>query len=348
MFEKRNLWRTLVIVFSFFTASFSLYCWQIFRTPNLQADQKEGFYLYIPSNSPNFETVMDSLRKHKVVKDEISFMFLTKILKYRDRVKAGRYFIHKDMGNYEAIQMLKKGEQNPIKLTFNNIRLKEELIRKVGSKFEFDSTAFSKMLLSDSVCRVYGFDSETVMCMFLPNTYEVYWNATPQKLFGRMKDEYDRFWTETRKQKAQAIGLTPTQVQILASIVEEEQAKKQDERPRVAGLYMNRLNTQMPLQADPTVKFALKDFAIKRILNAQLQTNSPYNTYKIVGLPPGPIRLADLTSIEAVLNYEKHDYTYMCASPDLNGYHIFANNYTDHLRNAALYQEALNKLGIKK
>lgn len=343
----KNWIKYTIVIFSLLAASFSLYVWQVTTTPNLQADQKEGFYLRIPSEGATFQTVWDSLQKNDVVKDEMSFKFLARLTKYTQSVKPGRYYIKPNMGNYAALMMLRKGEQTPVKLTFNNVRLKEDLVKKIGIKFEFDSTAFAAMLSSDSVCRFYGFDTETIMCMFLPNTYEVYWNTSPQKLFGRMKSEYDRFWTPERRQKAAAMNFTPVQVSVLASIVEEE-TKKTDEKPRVAGLYLNRLRTNMPLQADPTIKFALKDFGIKRILFSQLQVNSPYNTYRNVGLPPGPIRLADLSSLEAVLNYEHHDYTYMCASPEFNGYHIFATNYDDHLKNAALYQDALNKLGIKK
>ena len=282
-----------------------------------------------------------------MVKDELSFKFLSKVLKYPQRIKPGRYYIKPNSNNYDAITMLRNGNQTPVRLTFNNVRLKEDLIKKIGNKFEFDSTSFKQLITSDSVAQFYGFTNETILCMFLPNTYEVFWNTTPQKLFGRMKSEYDKFWTAARKEKAAAIGLSPVQVSILASIVEEE-TKKNDEKPRVAGLYMNRLNAQMPLQADPTIKFALKDFGIKRILFNQLQVSSPYNTYRNVGLPPGPIRLADLTSLDAVLNYEKHNYTYMCASPEFNGYHIFAADYQEHLNNAKLYQEALDRLNIKK
>lgn len=339
--------RIFIIVFSFFSASFSLYIWQIFRTPNLQADKSESFTLLIPSQHANFETVWDSLKAHSVVKDEVSFKFLCKILKYKDHVKAGRYVINKDMGNYAAIKMLKAGEQTPVKLTFNNVRLQKDLIHKIGTKFEFDSLSFATLISSDSVCRKYGFTTETILCMFLPNTYQVYWDTTPQKLLDRMKFEYDNFWTNDRKAKANILGMSTTDVQILASIVEEE-TKKNDEKPMVAGLYLNRLKINMPLQADPTVKYALKDFGIKRILLEQLRVDSPYNTYKNTGLPPGPIRLADLSSVDAVLNPTKHNYTYMCANPALNGTHIFAENYEDHLKNAALYQAALNQLGIKK
>jgi UPF0755 protein len=339
--------RMLFWVAGLFFVCFSFYVWQIFKTPNFKTATKDGFYLYIPSESANYETVLDSLKKYEIVKDEMSFRFLAKLLKYPQNVKAGRYFIGEKMGNHELLKKLKAGEQTPVRLTFNNVRLKEDLIKKIGTKFEFDSTAFAQKLRDTTFIRRYGFDQETVMCMFLPNTYEVFWNTTPEKLFDRMKFEHDRFWNEKRRAQAQAIGFSPVQVQILASIVEEEQGRKTDERPRVAGLYVNRLNTQMPLQADPTIKFALKNFGLKRILNLHLSVSSPYNTYRNTGLPPGPIRLADLNSIEAVLNYERHPYTYMCASPDFSGYHVFSDNYKDHLLNAGLYQEALNKLNIK-
>ncbi|MFC0183217.1 UPF0755 protein [Pseudarcicella hirudinis] len=346
MQKSSKLFRYLILAFSLFAAMFSYYIWQVAKTPNFKTDEKTGYYLLIPSGA-TFETVWDSLSKKKIVKDELSFKFLVKLLKYRENVKEGRYKITAEMGNYEMLKKLKSGNQDPVRLTFNNVRLKKDLIHKIGNRFEFDSTKFASMLESEELAQKYGFTSETIMCMFLPNTYNILWNTKPEKFFGRMKSEYDHFWTDARKKRAQELGFTPIQVAILASIVEEE-TKAEDEKPKVAGLYINRLNLKMPLQADPTVKFALKDFAIKRILTAQLQVNSPYNTYKIIGLPPGPIRLAELSSIDAVLNYEKHNYTYMCANPALNGTHIFAENFQDHLNNARLYQAALNKLNIRK
>jgi len=182
----------------------------------------------------------------------------------------------------------------------------------------------------------------------LPNTYEIFWTTSTEKFLDRMHSEYKKYWTAERVAKAKEIGLTPVQVSILASIVEEEQARKVDERPRVAGLYINRLNALMPLQADPTIKFALQDFAIKRILNEQLRVKSAYNTYVNTGLPPGPIRVADFNSLNAVLNYDKHDYLYMCAKADLSGYHAFAKTYPEHLNNARMYQAELNRLKIMK
>ena len=336
-----------ILVIGFLAASFSYYVWQITTTPNLQADKDKSFALLIPQNS-TFESVWDTLKKNDVVNDELSFKFISKFMKYPGHIKPGRYIIKKNSGNYNTIVKLRSGDQDPINLTFNNVRLRKDLVHKIGTKFEFDSTAFQKVLFDSSLAKQYGFTDETFMCMFIPNTYDVFWNVEPKKIFDRMKFEYDKFWTADRKAKAKEIGLTPIEVSILASIVEEEQARKDDEKPKVAGLYINRLHKNMQLQADPTIKFALQDFAIKRVLNVHLAVKSPYNTYINTGLPPGPIRLANLASIDAVLNYAKHDYLYMCASPDLNGYHIFAKTYEEHLNNAKLYQQALNKMKIFK
>ncbi len=347
MKQKNKILKIAILLVGFLTASFSYYIYQIVKTPNLQADKEKPFILLIPKGA-NFESVWDSLKKNDVVKDEMSFKFISKFRKYSENVRPGRYVIKPNSGNYDVIGKLRSGDQDPISLTFNNVRLRKELVKKVGTKFEFDSTAFEKVLLDSSLAKSYGFTDETFMCMFIPNTYDIFWNVEPKKIFDRMKFEYDNFWNDERKEKAKALGLTPIEVSILASIVEEEQARKDDEKPKVAGLYLNRLKTGMALQADPTVKFALQNFGLKRILNEHLLTKSPYNTYLNKGLPPGPIRLANVASIDAVLNYEKHNYTYMCASPDLNGYHIFASTYEEHLKNAALYQQALNKMKIYK
>ena len=346
MQKNTNLIRIVFIVFALFTTMFSYYIWQITKTPNYKVDEKKGFALLIPKGA-NFDTVWDSLRVNKIVRDELSFKFLAKLLKYKANIKEGRYVIKANMGNYEVIKKLRSGDQDPIRLTFNNIRLKKDLIHKIGNKFSFDSTALSKILEDSATAHKYGFTNETFMCMFLPNTYEVFWTTTPDELLGTMKTWYDKFWTEERKQKAKKIGLDPIKAQIMASIVEAE-TKKADEKPRVAGVYMNRLRDNMPLGADPTVVFAHQDFSIKRVTKALLQINSPYNTYKFTGLPPGPINLPDLASIDAVLNYEKHDYLYFCAKEDFSGYHNFAITFSDHLNNARIYQEALNTLKIMK
>jgi UPF0755 protein len=340
MQKNTKLLRYVFITFALFATMFSYYIWQITKTPNYDVDEKKGFALLIPKEA-NFEVVWDSLKAHKIVRDELSFKFLAKMLKYKDNVREGRYIIKANMGNYELIKKLRSGDQDPIKLTFNNIRLKSDLIHKIGNKFEFDSTALAKVLADTATAQKYGFSNETFMCMFLPNTYEVFWNTTPDQLLETMKTWYDKFWTDERKRKAKEIGLDPIKAQIMASIVEAE-TKKADEKPRVAGVYMNRLRMDMPLGADPTVIFAHQDFTIKRVTKALLEIKSPYNTYRVLGLPPGPINLPDLASIDAVLNFEKHDYMYFCAKEDFSGYHNFAVNYADHLNNARIYQNALN------
>jgi UPF0755 protein len=344
---SRNFKVGLFVTIAILTTTFTFYFWQIFRTPNIQHDKETSFALLIPEGA-TYQTVLDTLNKNEVINDHISFRFLAKLLDYPEKVKPGRYVLKPNTSNYVAIKKLISGVQDPVKLTFNNIRLKEDLIQRIGSRFEFGEDNFRKALNDQEVCHKYGLDTLTIVSMFLPNTYEIFWTTSTEKFLDRMHSEYKKFWTDEKVAKAKAIGLTPVQVSILASIVEEEQARKVDERPRVAGLYINRLNALMPLQADPTIKFALQDFAIKRILNEQLRVRSPYNTYVNTGLPPGPIRVADFKSLDAVLNYDKHDYLYMCAKADLSGYHAFAKTYPDHLNNARMYQAELNRLKIMK
>ncbi|WP_138477698.1 endolytic transglycosylase MltG [Dyadobacter bucti] len=344
---SRNFKVGLFVTIAILTTTFTFYFWQIFKTPNLQVDKQTNFALLIPETA-TYQTVLDSLKKHDVINDHISFRFLARLLSYSEKLKPGRYVIKPNTSNYEAIKKLISGNQDAVKLTFNNIRLKEDLIARIGSRFEFGEDNFRKALSDPAVCAKYGLDTLTIVSMFLPNTYDIYWTTGTEKFLDRMHSEYKKYWTDEKVAKAREIGLTPVQVSILASIVEEEQARKVDERPKVAGLYINRLKAQMPLQADPTIKFALQDFAIKRILNQQLLINSPYNTYVNTGLPPGPIRVADFNSLDAVLNYDKHDYVYMCAKADLSGYHAFATNYKDHLNNARMYQAELNRLKIMK
>ena len=344
---SRNVKIGIFLTLTVLSTTFTFYFWQMFKTPNLQVDKEESFVLYIPKGA-NFKTVLDTLKKHDVVNDNVTFAFMTKFKKYQENVKPGRYIIAPNSTNNQVISKLMEGEQDPVKLTFNNIRLKEDLIKRIGPKFEFGTTALEKALSDEATCRKFGFDTINVVSMFIPNTYDIFWDTTVDKFLGRMHSEYKRYWNEDRLAKAKAQNLTPQQVSILASIVEEEQAKKIDERPKVAGLYLNRLRVGMPLQADPTVKFAMQDFGIKRVLNKHLTTDSPYNTYRVTGLPPGPIRIPDLKSLDAVLNPDKHEYLYMCAKADFSGYHAFAVTLSEHNKNAQEYQSALNRLNIKK
>ncbi len=345
MFKNRKILAYALVIVSTLVATFTFYFWQVATSANLNVEGKEKFVLYIPEGA-GYQTVLDSLHKHKVIHDELSFAFLTKLTGYREAVSPGRYEIPPNSGNKEIISKLKSGEQDPVRLTFNNIRTKEDLIRKIGSRMAFNSEVLLERLNSAEACQKYGLTPETIMTMFLPDTYFIYWDIPVDKFLDRMHHEYKSFWNEERLNKAKSIHMTPTQVGIMASIVQSETNKK-DEMARVAGVYVNRIAQGIPLQADPTVKFGLGDFSIKRILHKHLTLQSPYNTYIHTGLPPGPIALPERVALEAVLNYEKHDFTYFCAREDFSGYHNFAVDYASHLKNAAKYQRALNENGIR-
>ncbi len=345
MFEdkKTKIYLIVIITFSVMLTSLSFYFYQAFFSPNALVDKEDPYLLKIPSNA-TFKNVSDSLYNNGVINDIITFSFVAKVLDYQEAVKPGLYTIHPKTNNLNLIRIL-RGGQTPVKVTFNNIRTKEDLAEKLTRNLEIVPQQFLD-LMSDSVYIMkFGFEDETVMSMFIPNTYELWWNTSPENLFDRMYREYERFWTDERKEKAKNIGLSPTEVSTLASIVQAE-TQKTDERSKVAGVYMNRLRINMPLQADPTLIFAAGDFSIRRVLNVHKEIDSPYNTYKYTGLPPGPINLPEINALDAVLNYEKHDYLYFCAKDDFSGYHAFASNFNEHLNNARKYQAALTKANI--
>jgi UPF0755 protein len=262
-------------------------------------------------------------------------------------IKPGKYKITKGLSNVDLVRLLRSGKQEPIQLTFQNIRLKTDFAGYIGKNFEIDSLEFLNMLDSIDLVRQYGFDEETIFCMFIPNTYELYWNTSKEKFFDRMQKEYLKFWDAERLNKAKKIGLSPIEVSILASIVDQE-ALFNKEMNRIAGVYMNRLHRGIKLEADPTVIFANGDFSVKRVLRKLLQKDSPYNTYKYLGLPPGPICMPSVAAIDAVLNFEQHNFIYFCAKEDFSGLHNFASNVTEHEMNARKFQQALNNRGIKK
>jgi UPF0755 protein len=346
---SRNTKIGLYIAFTVLFVSFTFYAWQLAKTPNINAhtDDAKPFSLYIPKGA-TFETVIDTLKTNKVLENEMTFRFVSKLLKYPERVKAGHYLMKPGMGNYEAIYKLRSGSQDPIELTFNSsIRLKGELISKVGSKFAFGPDALRELLDNPDTCRQYGLDTTTIVCLFIPKTYEFFWTVKPTALLDRMAQEYKKFWTPERKAKAAALDLSQTQVQTLASIVRAETIKA-DEQPRGAGVYLNRLKRGIKLEADPTVIYANNDFTIRRVLNKHLSFDSPYNTYRHTGLPPGPINLPPPGAIDAVLNPEQHDYLFFVAKADFSGYHTFSRNMTEHMANARIYQRALNERKIMK
>ena len=303
-------------------------------------------YLYIKTGS-DFNDVYSSIKSDKIVKDSVSFYNAAQNMEYAGKVKAGRYRLIKGMSNRAFINMLKAGNQEAVKISFQNVRLKHTLAGMVSKKIESDSSSISSLLDSTEFVQKYGFNTDNVYTMFIPNSYEIYWNTDAEKFFNRMHEEYVKFWNEDRKAKAASINLTPIEVGILASIVDGE-ALNDKEMPRIAGLYMNRLIKGMRLEADPTVIFAANDFTIRRVLNKHLRINSPYNTYINTGLPPGPISMPSINAIDAVLNYEKHDYIYMCAKEDFSGYHNYASTLSQHLINAKKFQQALNERNIKK
>lgn len=308
-------------------------------------DIKETVYIYVDERK-DFNDLLLQLETKSGIKDIDTFKKMAEILKYPRKMKTGRYAVSREMSCKQLLQHLIGGNQTPCRITFNNIRLKEDFAQRIGEQLMFGEAVLLQQLNDSSVCEQLGFDTNTILCMFIPNTYELYWNVSVEKFLGKMKSEYEKFWNQGRLKKAAEIPLSPVQVAILASVVEEETAAP-DEYPIVAGLYINRLKSGMLLQADPTVKFAVGDFSIKRILDGHLEKDSPYNTYKYQGLPPGPIRIASIRGIDSVLDYSKHHYIYMCAKEDFSGRHNFSTTFHEHTRNAAKYRQALNRNNIR-
>ncbi|MBS9523843.1 endolytic transglycosylase MltG [Litoribacter ruber] len=342
--KKTKRYLIAVIAVTVLMTSMTFYFYQAFFSPNALTDKEEPALLKIPRGA-TFKTVSDSLTKNEIIHDIVTFSFVAKVRGYQDDVKPGLYEIRPKMSNKDLVALLSSGRQTPVRLTFNNIRTKEDLAEKVTRNLEMDQAEFKSLLTDSTYYSKFDLKEETVMSIFIPNTYEVYWNVTPEGLFDRMHKEYEKFWNEERTAKLTQLNLDRKEVSTLASIVQAE-TQMSDERPRVAGVYLNRLRMNMPLQADPTLVFALQDFSIKRVLNVHKEIDSPYNTYKYTGLPPGPINLPDISSIDAVLAAEDHKYIYFCAKDDFSGYHAFATNYNEHLQNARRYQQALNRAKI--
>jgi UPF0755 protein len=300
--------------------------------------------IYIPGGA-SFEQVMDSLTKHLEIKNEKIFNWLARKKEYPGSVKSGRYLFQRQITYNDLINTLKSGRQTPVKVTFSNIRTLFELAARLSTQIEPDSASIIDFLVTPSNYIDDGFNRETIISVFIPDTYEFYWNTGPDRLYTRMLQEYKKFWNSSRMEKSMEIGLTPVEVSTLASIIGLE-TMKSDEKPRIAGVYLNRLKRGIPLQADPTILFALNDFKLNRILTQYLKVDSPYNTYRYKGLPPGPIGCATIESIDAVLNAEKNDYLYFAAKADFSGYHNFSRTLSEHNRYAAQYQRELNRRKI--
>ena len=344
--KRRNRFAYITGISGLILITFSYYFYQVFFTPNVETKGRTAYVLV--RRGQTAKSVLDSVEATGAIVDKLSLRFVAKVMKYEKLVKPGRYELKNGYTNRELINALRTGRQSPLKLTFQNIRLRQDLAQKLNSAIDARPGQFDSLLSSPAYTRSLGFDTTSVLTMFIPNTYELYWNSSPDNLMQRMKKEYEKFWTPARDARREKLSLSRAEVSTLASIVEAEQQQHADERPRVAGVYVNRLRRGMKLQADPTVVYANRDFTIKRVLNVHLAKDSPYNTYKYAGLPPGPINLPSIASIDAVLNSEKHDYLYFCAKEDFSGYHAFARNEQEHLVNARRYQAALSRAGIMK
>jgi UPF0755 protein len=316
--------------------------WLMLRQHKHQLEGDNAF-IYIPSGS-RLTDFFTMIAEHPLYVDMEVFQKTANVLNFREKnLRPGKYKIPERFSYFSLIQTLKNGEQTPVNVVLNNERTLEELAEKVARYLEPDAIAFQNFFYQVNTIDSVQINPERVMCYIIPNTYQFFWNTDPDAFMGRMIKEHKKFWEkEGRKAKADSLGLSSEEVYTLASIVEKETQAK-SERPRVAGLYLNRLREGMKLQADPTVVFALGDFTIKRILFHHLNTDSPYNTYLYEGLPPGPICMASINSIDAVLNAEQHDYVYMCAKPGLSGEHVFADSYKEHLKNAAVYRQWLDR-----
>ena len=292
-----------------------------------------------------YADVFDALNEQGILVNPKSFQWVAHRMEFGDQsIKSGRYLIPARMSNYALIQKLRLGDQDPVNLVINSAHTLEDLAGEIGKQLEADSLTFLQYMRNTYLPHSQ-YKSETILSLFIPNTYEVWWNVSVEKLLERMQSEHEKFWNADRTAAAQQLNMTPVEVYTLASIVESE-TQAQEERKTIAGVYLNRLRLRMPLQADPTIRFALKDPTIHRILHKHLEIESPYNTYKYIGLPPGPIAMPTIHSIDAVLYPEEHDYVFFCAKPGNEGKHAFAKTFSAHMVNARNYQAWLDQNGI--
>ncbi len=347
MYIKKLLW-IITIIGLLVVGSFSYYIYRVMLSPNT-AFKNNAAYIFIPSNA-KFEDVVNELVP--LLQDVETFSLLARQKKYDINVKPGKYRIIAGMSNNEIITIL-RSENIPVKVSFNNQNNLQDLARRVSDQIEADSLSLIKAFQDPKLLSSMGLNEFTVLAMFLPNTYEFFWNTSASSFVDRMVVEYNNFWNDTRKAQAAQIGLSPIEVVILAAIVQEE-SKQYAEQPRIAGVYLNRLKRGWPLQADPTVKFAMyqkEDWdgkPIQRILNKDLNIDSPFNTYKNSGLPPAVVAMPDLTTIKAVLQAESHSYFFFSADPERRGFHKFSKSLTEHNRNASMYHKYLNSKGLMR
>lgn len=334
----------LIPTILFFILAVIISFYVIIYKSNVWTGNQKSFALKI-DDKDDWESIKKQLYNSGVIENRISFEILAKALNYPKKIKPGHYILTKKMNNKDIMSKLIGGRQDPVKLIFNNIRTKNDFAQSISNQLRIDSLSIIQKLNDNDFLSQFDLDSETALCLFIPNTYEFYWNTSIDKFFERMNKENNLFWNESRQKKLANNNFTKKQVYILASIVEKE-TNKDSEKADIAGVYLNRLKIGWRLQADPTLVFALGDFSIKRVLNEFKNIDSPYNTYKYSGLPPGPICIPEISSIDAVLNFTNHNYLFFCAREDFSGYHNFATNMDEHIINANKYRRALDSKGI--
>ncbi len=344
--SKRTL--RIFLFIAIFIAAGSLYeAYRMFFSPVVNIKSLDKSFLYIPTGA-DFETVMNIIRSENVIESPAAFEWFAKQMEYPENIKPGKYKLEEGMNAKDLLILLKSGRQTPVKLVFHNIRTKNEFAGRIAAQIEADSISILRVLKDNEFIKGLGtgMDNESILSLFLPNTYEFWWNTNEEQFVKKMAAEYELFWTKERKELAKTTGLDPVEVSIIASIVQQE-TRKVDEMPVIAGVYLNRQRKNWKLEADPTLVFAAGDFTIKRVLNVHKSIDSPFNTYMYPGIPPGPICIPSLAAIKSVLNYSRHDYMFFCAKEDFSGYHSFAKNYAEHLQNARRFQKALDKRNIK-
>lgn len=347
--KKKPYWKFLIfiiVIIMLSAAAGGYLLYQIIYKSNVWTPDGKNVSIYIPSES-NFDDVKQLLFEKGLIIHRNNFIWWAEKKKYPDLIKPGHYVLKDNMTNDGLIKLLRSGDQMPVKVIFNNIRDIYQLTGRISQQIEADSISLISELTNAETLNTMGLTLENISTVFIPDTYEFYWNISAKGFVQRMYEEYLMFWNSDRTNKAQELGMTIAEVVTLASIVEKE-TNKNIEKPMIAGVYINRLNKGWRLQADPTLIFALNDYSIKRVLNVHQEFDSPYNTYKYGGLPPGPICIPSISSIDAVLNNQNDGYLFFCAKDDMSGYHVFARTNTQHNRNARRYQKALDKMKIYK
>lgn len=346
--QKSSLWKSLFVFAFVALAAGMFFAWQPLRAIYLSGVPKElnEFYICIHTGA-TFEEVVAALKKGGFITNEADFRWLAEKMNYKkDKMRAGRFEVKPGWNNRELIQHLRNGEQAPVKVILNNERLPEEVAGVVARFIEADSLSLINTFRNPAFLSEIGYTAETLMTAFIPNTYQMYWNTDAQSFVRRMLKERNAFWDKNnRRTKAQALGMTETEVYILASIVERE-TNANSEKPIIAGVYLNRLKIGMKLQADPTSVFATRDFATRRVTEYHTTFDSPFNTYVYKGLPPGPISMASIPTLDAVLNPTQHKYLYFCAKPDESGTHAFAETFAAHKVNANRFQAYVRQRGL--